>query len=379
MTLLTDALFDALSTVESPTGVIARVRTPAGRGGAPRRAARAAARGDPGPGQRRHAAAQRRRGRGASTCCCRRTARSRGRPRCCARDGRAFRAEHRRGRRSRGAFSPAIAARRWRSTRPRRRSVYDLDLRGPLALLVGNEGAGAQPGAAARRPRCARRIPMPGPVESLNAGTAGSIASSRRCARGCAAPSAMTDHAHRSYRYYEFVMAAFVVILVCSNLIGPAKIAQVRAAGGGRDHLRRGRALLPDLVRVRRHAHRGVRLRAQPARDLGGLRRRSRSPSFMAWVVVALPPAPFWKNQPAYEIAFGIDLAHRARLDGGLLLRRVREFLRAREDEDHDARDAGCGRAPSARRSSARAWTPRSSTRSRSTAPGSSRTTSCRW
>jgi hypothetical protein len=27
--------------------------------------------------------------------------------------------------------------------------------------------------------------------------------------------------------------------------------------------------------------------------------------SFMAYVVVALPPAPFWKNQQAYEIAFG--------------------------------------------------------------------------
>ncbi len=30
----------------------------------------------------------------------------------------------------------------------------------------------------------------------------------------------------RSYRYYEFVMVAFVVILICSNLIGPAKIAR---------------------------------------------------------------------------------------------------------------------------------------------------------
>ena len=26
----------------------------------------------------------------------------------------------------------------------------------------------------------------------------------------------------RSYRYYEFVMAAFVTVLICSNLIGPA-------------------------------------------------------------------------------------------------------------------------------------------------------------
>src|SRR5581483_3998029 len=31
----------------------------------------------------------------------------------------------------------------------------------------------------------------------------------------------------RAYRYYDFVMAAFVTVLVCSNLIGPAKIAQV--------------------------------------------------------------------------------------------------------------------------------------------------------
>ncbi len=35
------------------------------------------------------------------------------------------------------------------------------------------------------------------------------------------------QHPHRSYRYYEFVMVAFVVVLVCSNLIGPAKIASV--------------------------------------------------------------------------------------------------------------------------------------------------------
>ena len=33
---------------------------------------------------------------------------------------------------------------------------------------------------------------------------------------------------HRqSYRYYDLVMAAFVTVLICSNLIGPAKIAQL--------------------------------------------------------------------------------------------------------------------------------------------------------
>lgn len=34
-------------------------------------------------------------------------------------------------------------------------------------------------------------------------------------------------HPTRQYRYYELVMAAFVVVLICSNLIGPAKISQI--------------------------------------------------------------------------------------------------------------------------------------------------------
>src|ERR1700682_6756008 len=31
----------------------------------------------------------------------------------------------------------------------------------------------------------------------------------------------------KDYKYYEFVMVAFVTVLFCSNLIGPAKIAQL--------------------------------------------------------------------------------------------------------------------------------------------------------
>ena len=56
-----------------------------------------------------------------------------------------------------------------------RDSLYELDLTGPLALLVGNEGAGL---TAALREAATRvaRIPMPGRMESLNAATAASIA-----------------------------------------------------------------------------------------------------------------------------------------------------------------------------------------------------------
>jgi len=45
------------------------------------------------------------------------------------------------------------------------------------------------------------------------------------------------DHTHaspgRQYKYYEFVMAAFVAVYLCSNLIGPAKAAQLNLPGWG--------------------------------------------------------------------------------------------------------------------------------------------------
>jgi len=31
----------------------------------------------------------------------------------------------------------------------------------------------------------------------------------------------------RTYRYYDFIMAAFVAVLICANLIGPAKASQI--------------------------------------------------------------------------------------------------------------------------------------------------------
>jgi TrmH family RNA methyltransferase len=55
------------------------------------------------------------------------------------------------------------------------RSLYDLDLRGPCAIFVGNEGAGLSAGLEGAC-KVRARIPMPGKVESLNAGVAGSLA-----------------------------------------------------------------------------------------------------------------------------------------------------------------------------------------------------------
>ncbi len=108
----------------------------------------------------------------------------------------------------------------------------------------------------------------------------------------------------RSYRYYEFVMAAFVTVLVCSNLIGPAKIAQVDLPWIGAFTFGAGVLFFPisyvfgDILtevygyaRARRVIWCGFAALAFA--------------SVMALVVVALPPAPFWPHQAAYEVAFG--------------------------------------------------------------------------
>lgn len=53
-------------------------------------------------------------------------------------------------------------------------SIYASDLRGDIAFLLGNEGAGLSPDVASLA-HAAVRIPMPGAVESLNVAAAGAI------------------------------------------------------------------------------------------------------------------------------------------------------------------------------------------------------------
>ena len=108
----------------------------------------------------------------------------------------------------------------------------------------------------------------------------------------------------RQYRYYEFVMAAFVTVLICSNLIGPAKIAQIDFPVVGIVAFGAGVLFFPIsyvfgdiLTEVYGYA----RSRRVIWAGFAGLA----FAAIMSAVVVWLPPAPFWKNQAAYEIAFG--------------------------------------------------------------------------
>lgn len=106
------------------------------------------------------------------------------------------------------------------------------------------------------------------------------------------------------YRHYDFMMAAFVTVLVCSNLIGPAKISQIDVPVFGTLTFGAGLLFFPIsfifgdiLTEVYGYA---ASRRVIWAGFAGLL-----FASFMAWMVVALPAAPFWHNQEAYEVAFG--------------------------------------------------------------------------
>lgn len=108
----------------------------------------------------------------------------------------------------------------------------------------------------------------------------------------------------RQYRYFEFVMVAFVVVLVCSNLIGPAKIAEVNIPFWGPYVFGAGVIFFPISYifgDVLTEVYGYSRARRVIWSGFGALI----FASLMAAVVVALPPAPFWKHQDAYEVAFG--------------------------------------------------------------------------
>jgi uncharacterized integral membrane protein (TIGR00697 family) len=108
----------------------------------------------------------------------------------------------------------------------------------------------------------------------------------------------------RQYRYFEFVMVAFVVVLVCSNLIGPAKIAEVNLPFWGPYVFGAGVIFFPisyifgDILT---EVYGYSRARKVIWAGFGALI----FAAVMAAIVVALPPASFWEHQKAYEVAFG--------------------------------------------------------------------------
>jgi len=108
----------------------------------------------------------------------------------------------------------------------------------------------------------------------------------------------------RNFRYFDFLMAAFVTILLLSNVIGAGKVATVTLPYFGPWPFGAGILFFPVsyvlgdvLTEVYGYAHARRCIWAGFGAVL--------FMAFMSFVAVALPPAAEWKGQAAYEAVFG--------------------------------------------------------------------------
>lgn len=119
--------------------------------------------------------------------------------------------------------------------------------------------------------------------------------------------SSTPTNARKVFRYYDFVMVAFVTVLLCSNLIGAAKVAQVELAFFGTVTFGAGVLFFPISYifgDVLTEVYGYGRDRRVIWAGFGALT----FAALMSWVVLALQPAadPFNQTYQAHlEAVFG--------------------------------------------------------------------------
>lgn len=109
--------------------------------------------------------------------------------------------------------------------------------------------------------------------------------------------------AARTYKFYDMIMASFVCVLLCANLIGVSKVTQVSLAGHpvtfGAGNLFFPLSYLFGDVLTEVYGY--ARSRKVVWAGFSALA----FASVMSAVVVAMPPAPGWDGQAVIEAAFG--------------------------------------------------------------------------
>ncbi|MEQ9661487.1 MAG: queuosine precursor transporter [Parasphingopyxis sp.] len=107
----------------------------------------------------------------------------------------------------------------------------------------------------------------------------------------------------RPMRYFDFVMAAFVTVLLLSNVLGAAKPTFVTI--GGEQWVYGAGILFFPLGYVIGDILTEVYGYARARRVIWAGFAAMLFMAFMSWVVVSLPPADGWDGQAAYESVFG--------------------------------------------------------------------------
>jgi hypothetical protein len=103
----------------------------------------------------------------------------------------------------------------------------------------------------------------------------------------------------RTYRYYELVMAAFVTVLLCSNLIGAAKVAEIGGFKFGAGVLFFPISYIFGDILTEVYGY--ARARRVVWAGFSALI----FASVMSAAILAFPPAEGWPHQAAYETVFG--------------------------------------------------------------------------
>src|SRR3954470_8163351 len=107
----------------------------------------------------------------------------------------------------------------------------------------------------------------------------------------------------RRHRYYDLIMAAFVCVLLCANLIGVSKITQITLFGhtltfGAGNLFFPISYLFGDILT---EVYGYARSRKVVWAGFAALA----FASFMSFIIVHLPAAEGWKGQAVIEAAFG--------------------------------------------------------------------------
>ncbi len=117
--------------------------------------------------------------------------------------------------------------------------------------------------------------------------------------QGSRRPASGPTHGARVFRYYDFIMAAFVTVMICSNFISARKQVEVRGFIFGAGVLFFPISYLFGDILTEVYGY--ARLRKVVWAGFGALG----FASFMSAVVLGLPPASGWKHQEAWNTVFG--------------------------------------------------------------------------
>jgi hypothetical protein len=108
-----------------------------------------------------------------------------------------------------------------------------------------------------------------------------------------------STHSKKQFKYYDFVMVAFVTILLTSNLIGAAKVCEWHGFtfGAGIFFFPLSYVFGDVMTEVYGYARARKIVWAGFAAMIYA--------TFMAEIIIKMPPSPVWPNQVALETMFG--------------------------------------------------------------------------